>query len=297
MTVVPSICLTLAGLVLVAGADQVRLKNGHVVEGILAEESASSVVLTVAGGSVSFPRSSIESLVRAEPGKNAALESGWKEKRYLDKAYVPPGFEALADQCRTLDTLRARAGDGSNLKAVADYRSGIRACSQALAAVEATPQGTNPSALPFLNRVREQVRLAGADFRQAVIEPERRGNSFILRVLVNGQSEARFILDTGAEITTLTREYAARTGLAESGRTMSVGLADGTRFEAPVVRINSLRIGSVDLANLEAVILSKAPDEDVDGLLGMNALKAFLIRFEPATGSLQLEQFKPPELH
>ncbi len=78
---------------------------------------------------------------------------------------------------------------------------------------------------------------------------------------------------------------------------MSVGLADGTRFEAPVVRINSLRIGSVDLANLEAVILSKAPDEDVDGLLGMNALKAFLIRFEPATGSLQLEQFKPPELH
>jgi clan AA aspartic protease (TIGR02281 family) len=191
-----------------------------------------------------------------------------------------------------LDSLRLRAGGGQDLKAVSDYRAGIQVCSQMLTAAEAAwNPATQPAPVLFLKRVREQVTQAYSHFHQASLQPERRGNSFLIPVLINGRTEARFILDTGAEITTITKALAERAGIPATGRLAPVGMADGTRLDAPVVRLDSLRFGHFDTPGVEAVMLPNPPDEGVDGLLGMNVLGSFLIRFDPARGLFELEQF------
>ena len=286
--------LILLLLGLPAVADQVLLKNGHQLEGVIAEETPAAIVLTVSGGAITLKRSSVSAVIHAPSDQDTALEETWRERRYLDRGNVPVGYEPLAEQFRTLDVLRARAGSGDNLIAVSEYLAGIQTCSQALAGVDsAWPADSQPEAAPFLRRVREQLRLAQADFLQAAIQPERRGNAFLVPVLLNGRTEARFIIDTGAEITTLSRDAATRAGLTRTNRIAQVGMADGTRMEAPVMQIDSLRLGALDRKNTEAVVLAQPPDAGVDGLLGMNVLHAFLIQFDPRTGRLDLEKFAP----
>lgn len=277
-----------------AVADQIVLKNGHQIEGVIAEETPAAIVLTVSGGSITLKRSSVSAVIHAPPDQDTALETEWRERRYLDRANVPAGYETLAEQFRALDVLRARAGSGANLIAVSEYLEGIQSCSQTLAKVDsAWPADSQPETSPFLRRVREQLRLAQADFLQAAIQPERRGNAFLVPVLLNGRTEARFIIDTGAEITTLSRDVATRAGLTRTNRITQVGMADGTRMEAPVMQIDSLQLGALERKNAEAVVLAQPPDAGVDGLLGMNVLHAFLIQFDPRTGRLELETFAP----
>jgi predicted aspartyl protease len=285
-------CLILLGLALEAGADEVRLKNGHTLEGIIAAESETAIELTVPGGSISLTRSSIASLIRSPAQSNSTLEKGWRDRRYLDPQYVPAGLEAVASSLRSLEGLRARAGTGADLRAVADYLAGIHACSQALA-VAGTEWFPDSQSAPFLDRARDRLALAQADFRKASIQPQRRGNAFLVPVLINGRAEGRFILDTGAEITTISRALADRAGMTATNRIAYIGMADGTQFHAPVLRLDSLRLGTFERLNTEAVMLPQPPGIGIDGLLGMNILGSFLMRFDPASGKLDMEQFVP----
>lgn len=56
------ILVVLAFVATCAGADEVLLKNGRVLEGVVVEESASQVVIEVAAGKMTLPRSMVETV-------------------------------------------------------------------------------------------------------------------------------------------------------------------------------------------------------------------------------------------
>ncbi|MBU6266222.1 MAG: TIGR02281 family clan AA aspartic protease [Sphingomonadales bacterium] len=92
---------------------------------------------------------------------------------------------------------------------------------------------------------------------------------FWLRGTINGEP-ARFLVDTGATITTLSPETANRVGLEPdpSGRTITLTTANGTT-EATRTEIPRLRIGSITARHLQAVV---SPGMDGTNVLGMNFL-------------------------
>jgi len=58
--------------------------------------------------------------------------------------------------------------------------------------------------------------------------------------------------------------------------------------QAPVLRLNSLRVGSQRTTDIEVLVLSLPPDLRVDGLLGVNFLGQFRPTFEFVQGTLVL---------
>jgi aspartyl protease family protein len=94
---------------------------------------------------------------------------------------------------------------------------------------------------------------------------------FMTKGVVNGRS-VRFLVDTGASLTTLSKDEAQRIGLryrSGSQATLSTanGLARGWR-----VSLDSVRIGQVTVSNVDAVVV----DGDLPfALLGMSYLDHF----------------------
>ena len=77
---------------------------------------------------------------------------------------------------------------------------------------------------------------------------EDRYNRLTLPVRVGGQGPFGFIVDTGAERTVVSRELAARLGLASAGQARVVGIAEATMadlFHIDSVHLNHLQLGSL----------------------------------------------------
>ena len=99
------------------------------------------------------------------------------------------------------------------------------------------------------------------------------GGHFFFEGQANG-SDIRFMVDTGASVTTLTESDAARAGLSVGPRDFNrpFETANGTLMAA-TGRLAELRIGEAVLYDLEVAI---APDEALGGsLFGMNGLNRF----------------------
>lgn len=93
-----------------------------------------------------------------------------------------------------------------------------------------------------------------------------------LRVSVNG-TEARFMIDTGATLTTISTETAAKAGVeARAGHpAITLSTANGT-IEAPLGVIEELRFGNITARGLDTVIAPNMGDMNV---IGMNLLSRF----------------------
>jgi aspartyl protease family protein len=103
----------------------------------------------------------------------------------------------------------------------------------------------------------------------AVITADGRGQFFTVGE-VNGNA-VRFLVDTGASVVTLPRSVAARAGVAlDDAKSVTVLTANG-RARAGRVLLNTVRVGSVTLNMVEAIIMedAKLPLP----LLGMSFLK------------------------
>ena len=107
----------LCTLSLCARADTVLLKNGNTLNGIVTEESATSIKLDLGVGSMSIRKSKIQSISRADDTANSAIESKWQAKHILHKRYVPRGLEDLAEAFKRLEGDRASAASAARLLA------------------------------------------------------------------------------------------------------------------------------------------------------------------------------------
>ncbi|HET9903351.1 MAG TPA: TIGR02281 family clan AA aspartic protease [Xanthobacteraceae bacterium] len=113
------------------------------------------------------------------------------------------------------------------------------------------------------------------------------GGHFGVDAVIGGQ-RVPFIVDTGASIVALTSETAARLDIAPAlrGRRLRIQTANGI-VEADSVRLASIRVGPLEVQDVEAVIVPRG--RLGQNLLGMSFLSR-LTRYEFRSGSLVMEQ-------
>jgi len=89
-------------------------------------------------------------------------------------------------------------------------------------------------------------------------------------VTIEGQGPFRFMIDTGAQATVVTRQLGNRLGLAPAGRATVVGMA--SRAPVDLVRLDGLEFAARVIDNL-AVPTLEAQHIGADGILGLDSLQ------------------------
>jgi len=119
---------------------------------------------------------------------------------------------------------------------------------------------------------------------------ERMGTILVISATLNGSRQARFIVDTGASQTVISRRIAFDLDLYARAPTTPVTLhtAAGT-VQAEAVVLDSLRIADAEVRN-SPVLIHDLPDLPlaVDGLLGLSFLSAYQVTLDAARGELRL---------
>ena len=117
---------------------------------------------------------------------------------------------------------------------------------------------------------------------------ERNGGLWAVKVEFNNFHEASLIIDSGANVTTLSSDFAFDLGLTENPYLPKIPLktANGTT-QAWVAQIESIRLGEVQQKNLPVVVV-ELPDLDVVGVLGLNFLGRFVWMLDQQNGYLIL---------
>jgi predicted aspartyl protease len=115
----------------------------------------------------------------------------------------------------------------------------------------------------------------------------------VVPVLVNGSGPHPFVLDTGASMTVLSTHLAKDLGVAGAGAPVLAGA--GGAASASLGTLRTLRIGSTELENVQAVIsdfldnLSRMIETDVKGIIGYNALSHFAITIDYPRATLSIQ--------
>ncbi len=150
----------------------------------------------------------------------------------------------------------------------------------------------NPSAVPvqYWNQISQGSRFSeaatpshGPATRVVVGSGQR---AIQVPVSVNRTWTFLAYLDTGATYCQITGEDATMLGISlESQPRVRVTMADGRSLEAPVVTLDSIRIGSVELRDVEALVGDLR-------LLGLNALRHLRVTVDLPNGEVVLEAQK-----
>lgn len=146
----------------------------------------------------------------------------------------------------------------------------------------------------FIARVGEKLATLSKDVETAAIPVKAMGGSTIVSARVNGRVAGNFIVDTGASMMTVTDGFMGRLGTdVPVLRSIRVTLADGTERPADVILLRSVMVGTVELNDVEAVVLPGASGDQTDGLLGMTFLGHFNFHVDSGQGRLTLRRIKP----
>tara|TARA_B100000315_G_C14547971_1_gene574230 strand:+ start:762 stop:1880 length:1119 start_codon:yes stop_codon:yes gene_type:complete len=147
----------------------------------------------------------------------------------------------------------------------------------------------------LLENVQKRIDNMGVDFIKHTIEYDFLGSSIIVKVLLNDTVIANLILDTGASIVVLSKEIADKLNLTFDRKTQSgmVTLADGRKVKANITFLESVKIGKLEARNVKAAILEHEEATTDNGLLGMSFLKNFMLKIDPNSKKLILEEFNP----
>ena len=125
---------------------------------------------------------------------------------------------------------------------------------------------------------------------QKIVVPfTRHRNRIIVDGIVNGRSTIKFILDTGSELTVIPRALVKQSVVSiDDSITIPITGIVGT-IVAPLVIIDSLKVGKAEVRNLEAVIIKDGPLTG-QGLLGGNFLGKFRVGIDYMENQLILER-------
>ncbi|QGZ94159.1 aspartyl protease family protein [Terricaulis silvestris] len=105
-----------------------------------------------------------------------------------------------------------------------------------------------------------------------------RQGRLVAPVMVNGQGPFRFIVDTGANRSVLSRRLAEQLGLVPSGVGMVHSIDNVS--EAPLASITSLRYGALDLPSGATPLLEGPVLAGEDGLLGVDGMRGRRLRMD-----------------
>jgi hypothetical protein len=121
---------------------------------------------------------------------------------------------------------------------------------------------------------------ANAAPRGAVIVPIHfSGRSVIVPVTFNHAVTANLVLDTGAAMTMITDKLAANLRLPSIGSNVLVGI--GGTVLAQVARVDSVKVGDAEIADMPISIHDPFRNPSFEGLLGMDFLGRFQVAVDP----------------
>ncbi len=142
-----------------------------------------------------------------------------------------------------------------------------------------------------MHKKSRKPRTADVQFRINRAEP-----LIIVQVMVNDRGPFRFVIDTGASMTIISPGAAKRAGISSSGVNAKARGAGG-HLDATVIKIRSLRLGTLLHTNLPAAIVSLAmlnrtPRLKLDGILGYNLLRRYRVTIDYPRRTLSFGQSK-----
>jgi len=99
-------------------------------------------------------------------------------------------------------------------------------------------------------------------------------NSLAVQMMLNRHTLGIFAVDTGATYTVITPDFAQKLGITITNETprMVLVTANGP-VNAPVVTIDHVALGDLELNNVQAIVQPLGKDEIICGLLGLNFFK------------------------
>jgi len=125
------------------------------------------------------------------------------------------------------------------------------------------------------------------------IEVGRQGNHLYVNALLNGNVNAKLLIDTGASFVVLSPDIAKRLdmGIEGSNPDVKMTLADGREVAAKLFKLDTISIGQVKANSVEAaVIYQENTFQGFDGLLGMSFLKLFKFEINLEKSKLILQK-------
>lgn len=117
------------------------------------------------------------------------------------------------------------------------------------------------------------------------------GHLFVATVKLNGEQDARLIVDTGASHSTVSHRLALEIGLYADSTLGTVTMNTvGGSVQAALVRIKSIRLAEAEVRD-SVVVIHDLPDAPagVEGLLGLSALREFQVTLDPNKKVLSLQ--------
>jgi len=117
------------------------------------------------------------------------------------------------------------------------------------------------------------------------------GHLFVVTVKLNGEQDARLIVDTGASHSIVSHRLAIELGLYSDSTMGTVTMNTvGGSVQAPLARIKSIRLAEAEVSD-SIVVIYDLPDSPggVEGLLGLSALRQFQVTLDPTRKVLSLQ--------
>ncbi len=111
-------------------------------------------------------------------------------------------------------------------------------------------------------------------------------------VLLNGKRR-RFLLDTGASGLMLTRGAAKALSLTPEAEVKTGGLGDEGSKDTFLAHVDHVKIGSMEFSNCMLRVLEKDPQLGIDGLLGPDIFRSFVVTLDFPGSELRLSPLPP----
>lgn len=130
------------------------------------------------------------------------------------------------------------------------------------------------------------------DVVEEVFRRDARDNVIYVDVQINGVP-SRFVLDTGASVTTMTHDFAKRAGIAIDNRKkvkMTTANGEIDAYEAVAKRVTARRLAADNVP--AAVLPENIPDvgKGSEGLLGLSFLSRFDLRLDGTDGAARISR-------
>lgn len=120
------------------------------------------------------------------------------------------------------------------------------------------------------------------------------GAAIVVPVHINGQGPFQLVLDTGATFTCLDKSVVERLDLPEPAGMVGYGASIGESGAVSLHRVETLAVGDATASSLTVCALDLAGVNkmglEVEGLLGLNFLKAFKVSLDFQRNVLSLSQ-------
>jgi clan AA aspartic protease (TIGR02281 family) len=145
--------------------------------------------------------------------------------------------------------------------------------------------------IPAKDALQGQQPARGEPVKKVSIPIQKKGEVVIVPATINERIQVNFVVDTGASYTMISRAVAQnlRIDLEKKHPMVSLQTANGV-IEAPLVAIDSIEVGGLQVRNLSAAVYDVFADPNISGLLGLNYLTHFRMDIDTQASILVLER-------